>query len=376
MLVETGSVASVDVADTSDDGRSDAGKVPSVIGSETAQSAVEPPSREDTSQDQAQEAEREVNTQKELDAYEQDQEDPTAAPRGLSTPTKPIEGFARTPSPVLSTFPPLDREMDDRDPLAVTVGHPPARMRPLSNAEPEALPADEPDYLDEAISAYETPDANVPPPVVSQPPPQESLPPPSPSVPKIKCSDCGTELDLMELVEHSCVPSTSAPALSTAPSSPESYRTSPTSPNLPTASMFPEVPADVKRTGSGGSSKFSQKMDAFVAHTSSLVPDDVDAEDDEDQFVKPAELADLDDLESPGDKGGFTHVRKASEKSFDFPEDIDDDFGDERLTREGARGTPPARTKSLSKSRLPDDTDDDEEGYEGGSVTIVRTTHR
>ncbi|GAA5848716.1 hypothetical protein JCM8547_004605 [Rhodosporidiobolus lusitaniae] len=62
-------------------------------------------------------------------------------------------------------------------------------------------------------------------------------------MPKLHCSDCGAELDILELADHACAPSQLPPALTSPPASPQAARTSTLSPS-PSTRSIPDVPQE------------------------------------------------------------------------------------------------------------------------------------
>ncbi|KAI5480196.1 hypothetical protein MNV49_001524 [Pseudohyphozyma bogoriensis] len=450
MAVETGSVASQEGAEstTTED------VVPSVVGDEEAISPVVSGGKTEAEEEQL-EQEKKEQTQKELDEYEKEDTDVTVPPEevlhitlpkptaeeaitmpAIIVPESPVAPvpvaedpgvevpvqLATLSPPALSTLAPLNdpeqtmprsvtltslqSEIDDSvapvsastsavvskpeeptqiaDILAVNEVEPAA---PIEEKEDEEQHASYSSYLDDYANDDEEK--------------QRAATPVSPGMPQVKCSDCQRMINLMELADHSCDSSALPPAISSHPSSPAaSIKSPPMSPSvsrmLPDAAegTTPAVQHGMTRSASTSSSKFSQKMDAFVAQTSSLVPDDVSDDEFADRPQRPAG----DDLDSPMDPVGIETPRRSGSSSrapqqrrpsFDLPEDISayDDL-------DAAPHAPiftqkPATTPTKGKDRIGRslsgnvgygtgsplrgfDDDSDEEGYEGGSVTIVR----
>lgn len=233
-----------------------------------------------------------------------------------------------------------------------------------------------------------------------------SIIPPSPGMPKVKCNDCSEEVDLMELADHTCAPSFLPPAISSPlPPSPKSLSSIPTSPNFPDiplssddepeiAGAFPspkstrfttlspsrlawastssptsaealESPTTLRKK-----SLASSKLDNFVPQSRNLVPDDV--EEDDDEFFKSNSLANHGIPDSPLDSNfpsSFTYMTSL--------------VGSNRMSQVSQTSSGGSSTRDVSgwgsRSSLGgvpgvDDDENEEQDYEGGSVTIVRST--
>ncbi|GAA5950562.1 hypothetical protein JCM21900_001232 [Sporobolomyces salmonicolor] len=252
----------------------------------------------------------------------------------------------------------------------------------------------------------------------------------SSGMPKVKCSDCGMEVDLMELADHSCAPSQLPPALTSPPASPKASRSSRSAPTTPPSpsraipdgpgepldhsilnveplttsphqprstpptsprNLASSIRANLSRPASQHSIlQSTAKLDAFVPQTDSLVPDDVldfyGADDDERH----------DDFAAARDE--FSSFGSAERSAPSVPQDIDDDSplvpqgafasafssapsiprSQSQPTTRAQQLAPEPRSNSVYGGNMPGlyDSGDDDEGGDGGygSVTIVRTT--
>ncbi|GAA5911011.1 hypothetical protein JCM5296_004597 [Sporobolomyces johnsonii] len=249
-------------------------------------------------------------------------------------------------------------------------------------------------------------------------------------MPKVKCSDCGTEVDLMELADHSCAPSQLPPALASPPASPQAPRSSRSGPSAPPSpsraipdgsdepldhpilnvdpvttsphqprstpptsprNLASSIRANLSRPSSQHSILQSPaKLDAFVPQTDSLVPDDVldFYGDDDDEGIDDFAAA----------RGEFSSFGSAERSAPSVPQDVDDDSPlvpqaefqpafssapsiprsrSQPTTRVQQMASEP-RSNSVYGGNMPGlyDSGDDDEGGDGGygSVTIVRTT--
>ncbi|GAA6027039.1 hypothetical protein JCM8097_006061 [Rhodosporidiobolus ruineniae] len=348
------------------------------------------------------EEERAARLKAELEKYEKDEADPVAHAEGEEE-TVHLDGEAKEPPPVEV----VEEEARAQTPVATN-----GEMPDLSEKVEEEKPSEEEAPKEEEAEA----------------------------MPKVKCSDCGGEIDLMELADHSCESTNLPPALSSPPTSPQPPPHSTLSPPiegsfLNLAPDSPAVPKDVEpalpptassptsprnlassirsslsRTSSQQSSTSrrppSETLDRFVPQTDSLVPEDVPADvpEEEDDLLDPAE-----------------HSRPARSipppKEQSVPEDIPEDEGD--FPGAGSSSSPslappvplptlgaasasssamarsastPAQTpgaashlraqrkasgpRAKSLYGIPGQyiSSDDEDGYEGGSATIVRSS--
>lgn len=386
MLVETGSTASTE--DGSEAAPSTAGEMPTHVGDES--DAAEPATPTELAPvDEDVERERQEETQRELERYEREETDVTAA--GSSTPVVapvvlPLAAVPLIEEPVPTPSPLESPELDAQAPVQDA----PASPKEPASAEITPVPTTELPYLDKAFE------------------PEPASPMGPSGMPQVKCSDCGHLIDLMELADHACAPSNSPPALSSpvmhSPASPVislhrsrtpppaspppaayqpvPFRTSPSSSfsrpspstSRPSSAHSITIPTSTPLARSGSSSsnnsRFASKLDSFVQHPTTLIPDDVYSSD-EDGGVG----YDLDDYmpDSPTvpvpispNMPGVGRVSPRS--SFDLPEGIEEGAFDEP-------GFAPARgEEGRRRGKYAITDEDDEEGYEGGVATIVRTT--
>ncbi|GAA5894132.1 hypothetical protein JCM8208_002356 [Rhodotorula glutinis] len=287
-------------------------------------------------------------------------------------------------------------ESDERDPAA---------LGPYQEDEPggwssggENGESKEPPYAtqehDEAELGVERPET-----------PKPGARTPTSPIPGVKCSDCGEEVQLIELADHSCARSSLPPALSSPPSSPPApvpgALSPPTSPPR-AAPDVPEEPLDEEEPPTDGSTSTprrqkkrsndsgAERLDAFVPQTDDLVPEDIlDAygadTDEEDQAVDaqvastssqgvPQDVADVpsDDLDTSSEPGA--------------PHDGGHDAAEPMARSASTPGGAVARVRKASTkprvqsayggtTKLPGRyyTSDDEMDGEPGSATIVRS---
>lgn len=423
MFVETGSVASVDDHKTDEEINAEekttptSVSFPSVVGSDrdVDEIAVENQAKREAAEERREES-KVKQTKLALDAYEKEAGDEPAAPvlaseedlhvvpAEVPPPTVDHEIPTMVPTPILSTFEPLS---GDDLPRSVTLSSlisfpdvsPPPHIEDNEEGDTTITTSNDPEVPGEEEGSYSN--------ILDDLTDDKPLPPSPevvPTMPTVKCSDCSANLSLAELGEHSCAPSSLPPAISSAPTSPIMRRVATRSPSpnsLRRSSMrpVPDVPTDdqdaalgspragtsagmTRSLSSSSSSKFSQKLDAFVAHTSSLIPQDVgdeEEEDDLDAFAKSHLDFDADDgADSPTDPAAFQHHHRQNAASFSLKKtlpkkasfDVPVDVEGEKTSRSTILQP---RPKSVS---IPGLDSDDEENYEGGSVTIVRTVHR
>ncbi|SCV69089.1 BQ2448_2109 [Microbotryum intermedium] len=261
------------------------------------------------------------------------------------------------------------------------------------------------------------------------PTPDEPKSPISPmpgGMPMVKCSDCGTDVDLMELVDHTCAPSTS-PSVSVAktPSSksfPAPPRVSAPPPGRNSGAMTPSASRDDVRRGtndrydspSASPTRARTEPNAFVPQTESLVPDDIlDAYDDEDDDImdphaaRPAAAGttrswdadlpddvgpdhDYEDLSSPVPLP--PHPSAVQRDVSDLPEDVGEDhdaLASSTATLSASSTTKTSKPDSLGRGdsdrrrespksvydMVGGATYDSDDEYEGGSAQIVSVTH-
>ncbi|GAA5862282.1 hypothetical protein JCM3774_004849 [Rhodotorula dairenensis] len=190
---------------------------------------------------------------------------------------------------------------------------------------------------------------------LSASPPRKSSP-----IPDVKCSDCGQEVPLLELADHSCekadvpVPTT-PPAASTPLAAPVPVVDAPRpDPDVPDEPLEDDI-LDPDTTASGIAARAEEsskadKLDAFVPQTEELVPEDVlDLYDDHDPHVEE---------DCVGSQGLSTLPQSTT--------------NDDKVKREGTGGLPRSTSTDLP---LPGRyyTSDDEDHGEPGSATIVRS---
>ncbi|GAA5947301.1 hypothetical protein JCM3765_001615 [Sporobolomyces pararoseus] len=228
------------------------------------------------------------------------------------------------------------------------------------------------------------------------------------AVPKVKCSDCDASVDLLELADHSCAPSRQSPSLGSAPSSPSTRKTdhpesSTTQPDSdqPGTTLSGDHVEEATRTPLAGSAVLgtapdqvtkpatlsnepqppsSDKLDDYVPQTKSIVPEDIAPEEEEDDVLdfygeEPV---------SPTEKSSSSRPVDA-----DVPLDLDEE---EHLHEANTSSSSTTMSRSMSQptTRAPKESaggprshsvylpghyeDDDDEGYQGGTVTIVRSS--
>lgn len=167
--------------------------------------------------------------------------------------------------------------------------------------------------------------------------------PPTPvglGMPKVKCSDCSVEVDLMELADHTCAPT---PVIK----GDDDHLPRPHGrPSLVDASQFPSPP----------SSKPLPKvsLDSFVRQSHSLVPEDVGI-DDQVQFISSSSPQIYNDVP-------------------DFPllySDVEPE--PDMFVNKSPKVTKGGKGKYNDRGISGFDSED-EEGYQGGSATIIRSS--
>ncbi|GAA5931377.1 uncharacterized protein JCM15063_001449 [Sporobolomyces koalae] len=208
------------------------------------------------------------------------------------------------------------------------------------------------------------------------------------TMPKVKCSDCNVAVDLVELADHSCEPgsastSTTGATVDEAPVSSVdvSDRRDEQAHSLVDAVQgAPATPAaDPSKESSADVTKQSAKLDEFVPQTDSMVPEDIAPDDDV--------------LDMYGDDGADENasvtpetVNTAHTSDADVPVDLDEDDlhatgrvanSSSQMSRSLSQPTTRA-PKEASGPRshsvyLPGHYDEDEDDYQGGTVTIVRS---
>ncbi|GAA5824296.1 hypothetical protein JCM3770_004455 [Rhodotorula araucariae] len=225
--------------------------------------------------------------------------------------------------------------------------------------------------------------------------------PPSP-VPAVKCSDCGEEVQLIELADHFCMPSAQAPARPSPPGSPPASQPA----ALPTLSSpppaMPDVPEEpfeddvlpepaLSRSTSHRSKKQSvepgiEKLDEFVPQTDDLVPEDIlDAyTDEQEEQVATASSFPQDVADVPYDDGdgadAHAHAQPtmssaASVHSTPMARSASTPSGAATRLRQPKTGSSKPRVQSAYGGPMPGRyyTSDDEDEGEPGSATIVRS---
>ncbi|SGY72791.1 BQ5605_C005g03209 [Microbotryum silenes-dioicae] len=258
--------------------------------------------------------------------------------------------------------------------------------------------------------------------------PKSPISPMPGGMPMVKCSDCGANVDLMELVDHVCAPASSAsPSASIAqtPSSksfpaPPKVSAPPSGRNA--GAMTPSASRDDVRRGtsdrydspSSSPTRTRTEPNAFIPQTESLVPDDIlDAYDEEDDDIMDPQAArptgatttqssgadlpddvgldhDYDDLSSPVHLPPHPSVVQCDVS--DLLEDVDEDpdpLASSTATLSASPTTKTSksdllgRTESARRRESPKSvydmvggaTYDSDDDYEGGSAQIVSVTH-
>ncbi|KAK4332809.1 hypothetical protein RTBOTA2_001539 [Rhodotorula toruloides] len=270
-------------------------------------------------------------------------------------------------------------ERDARDPPAPG----PHQDEPVSSGGDDGEPKEPPILVDDVVERPETPRA------------KGSASP----IPGVKCSDCGAEVELVDLADHTCAPASHSAAsqpTSTPPAQTEEPPLSP-APAVDAAPCpkpdVPEEPLDeplvdlssVSRRSSQRSKKQSvgtvDKLDAFVPQTEDLVPEDV-----------------LDMYGGDDDEVEATGERAPPAVPEDMPSDDLDDLvpsapsvpstASSNMTRSASSpANPPStlrarqadsknRSQSVYDPPLPGRyyTSEDEDDGEPGSVTIVSSS--
>ncbi|GAA6061582.1 hypothetical protein JCM10212_004332 [Sporobolomyces blumeae] len=212
----------------------------------------------------------------------------------------------------------------------------------------------------------------------------------APGMPKVKCSDCSAEVDLVELADHSCSPSQQASPQLSSPAPPENRRTElrPPSSDVPSDDLSTVTPtASTILPASPGSrnlasSSREDKLDSYVPQTDSVVPDDISPDDDVLDFYGDDEPSQA--MASPDAARGI--------RTADVPADEDESDGLDPTTSTSS-ATPMSRSQSHPTARAPRaepaasrshsvyggsmpglySTDDEDDSYQGGTVTIVRS---
>ncbi|GAA6006435.1 hypothetical protein JCM11491_004957 [Sporobolomyces phaffii] len=192
-------------------------------------------------------------------------------------------------------------------------------------------------------------------------------------MPKAKCSDCDADVDLVELADHSCAPSREPPSLTSPPASPANRHTELAEPeSSPSRAGHDDTPERADTVPSAP----TPRLDDYVPQTTSVVPEDIAPEEEEDVLdfygdgpVSPASAsypfhAHAHDADVPLDpEEGTNHEGQSSSLSMS-----------RSLSQPTARAPKePAGPRSHSVY-LPGHYDDEEESYEGGTVTIVRSS--
>ncbi|GAA5900269.1 uncharacterized protein JCM6883_002792 [Sporobolomyces salmoneus] len=206
------------------------------------------------------------------------------------------------------------------------------------------------------------------------------------AMPKVKCSDCDASVDLVELADHTCAPTGRNQHSRISPDSAPPDSTSPvnTHPHLSEEGLEDASPTplagsailDPVSTPERNPSNTSEKLDDYVPQTSRVVPDDIAPEDEEEEEEN-------DVLDFYGEEEDRTH--SSHSQNADVPPDLDDDElnheanGSSVMSRSHSQPTTRAQ-KEPSGPRshsvyLPGHYDEDEdEGYQGGTVTIVQSS--
>ncbi|GEM09688.1 phosphatase associated protein [Rhodotorula toruloides] len=266
------------------------------------------------------------------------------------------------------------------------VSDPPAPGEPFSSGGDDGEPKEPPILMDDVIERPDTPRA------------KGSASP----IPGVKCSDCGAEVELVDLADHACAPTArSAPSVTSPPQADEpplapapavAVRPDPDIPGEP----LDEPPVDlssVSRRSSQRSKKQSidtvDKLDAFVPQTEDLVPEDVldmyGGDGDEVEAtggdVKDAPSAVPEDMPSdevddepaslaaapPSAASASTNMTRSASSPADPPSTLRARHADSK-----------ARSQSVYDPPLPGRyyTSEDEDDGEPGRVTIVSSSSR
>ncbi|GAA5834828.1 hypothetical protein JCM3766R1_003256 [Sporobolomyces carnicolor] len=195
------------------------------------------------------------------------------------------------------------------------------------------------------------------------------------SMPKVKCSDCDASVDLVELADHSCAPSRqSIPSASESEAAvPDSYpsQAPQAEDSVEDASPTPLAGSAILKEPAGQEREPQHKLDDYVPQTDSVVPDDIAGDDDEDVL----------DFYGGDDKPASS----APARDADVPLDLDD----EEVNHEASPSTVMSRSHSQPTARAPKEPsgprshsvylpghydEDEDEGYQGGTVTIVQSS--
>ncbi|GAA5875461.1 hypothetical protein JCM16303_000638 [Sporobolomyces ruberrimus] len=218
-------------------------------------------------------------------------------------------------------------------------------------------------------------------------------------MPKAKCSDCDAEVDLVELADHTCASSRQTSSVTSPPVSPANPRIP-----LPSASPSQDEQAlsdepldtpldDVSATPLAGSAILPPpppeetseptrsveptpdepyKLDDYVPQTQSVVPEDMD--DDLLDFYGDEPVS------SPADQQSAAVPTDADVPLDPGEDDVHDVTPSSLMSRSHSQPTARAPKDQASGPRshsvyLPGHYDDeDEDGYQGGTVTIVRSS--
>ncbi|GAA5888010.1 hypothetical protein JCM6882_000247 [Rhodosporidiobolus microsporus] len=216
-------------------------------------------------------------------------------------------------------------EKDEADPIAYGAGR---------NGDVGGEPQ-EPPPVDGDESPIERPDT----PVGGKPAQEvkeESKEEEADNLPKVKCNDCGVDVDLMELADHSCAASKSPPALSSPPTSPQPSNLATLSPP-PIMRSIPDVPQEEEE---------EEEQDKPAAPSSPTSPRNL-ASSIRAGLSRSGSQQSHKSQHSPV----ATLDRFVPQTPEDVPEDILDDYADEPLP---SRSVPPPRDQSV-----PEDVEDD-----------------
>lgn len=380
---------------------------------------------------------REEQTKLELEKYEREVEDATAAPippsmgtretvltPGLEEEKKEVQEEKKVVTPVLSTFATLpsgqdlfatsvsisslssltSRQSIESDigdhkfaDLDVTPEHTPKLGSSEYNTPRSSGFGGEEDHFGTSPHAHsQEDDESGYGDILDDLTADDKVVPSSPGMPKVRCNDCSKEVELMELADHTCAPSLLAPAISKSPvlHSTPFLAPPPSHPDVPLddeegpeiAGAFPSPTSlrllqtskqpskEAGRTPSG--SIKSPLLDSFVSVPESSVPDDVDHEDDED-FFKPISQPSQAPVGSP---------------RVPIIPNLYDDLPDSPTLGRRQSEQRAASRSDLSSPDLggwgnrisvvggvPGVDDDEDEAFEGGSVTFISrstATHR
>lgn len=199
-------------------------------------------------------------------------------------------------------------------------------------------------------------------------------------MPKVRCHDCNTEVDLVELADHSCSPSRQAPPSLNASSSPQKNESSvsPPSPTRDNVDVPQESVDDFSATPLANStilpstSDSTTKLDTYVPVTDSVVPDDIGTEDDVLDFYGEEPDSPI-ERSAPGQDVPLDLEEEEEQNAFHPTEAVQMSRSQSQPTTRAPKPESSGGPRSHSVY-LPGYYDDSDEGYQGGTVTIVRSS--